>query len=268
MPGLRREEVALLAGVSVNYYTASSAATPASVFRRAFWRRLSVRFQLDEAERAHLFDLARAAGTTAKTRRPPEQEQAEQTYRPSVQHLLDAITGAPALACRTAAWTSWPRTRSRMRSIRRCTSTPSGQVNHAGFVFLNPRAHDFYRDWERATANDTVRRPSFRSRARPARPWPVEPRRRAVDAKRGVPHRLGRAQRPAPPDPVRSMFTTQSSRMFSLTFEMLELRADAGLTLLTYTAEPGSRSEEALNLLASWTATLDQPSRQSADEEG
>jgi hypothetical protein len=39
---------------------------------------------------------------------------------------------------------------------------------------------------------------------------------------------------------------------------MLELRADAGLTLLTYTAEPGSKSEEALNLLASWTATLDQ----------
>jgi MmyB-like transcription regulator ligand binding domain len=44
----------------------------------------------------------------------------------------------------------------------------------------------------------------------------------------------------------------------SLTFEMLELRADPGLTILTYTAEPGSKSEEALDLLASWTATLDQ----------
>jgi hypothetical protein len=39
---------------------------------------------------------------------------------------------------------------------------------------------------------------------------------------------------------------------------MMALRADAGLTILTYTAEPGSKSEEALNLLASWTATLDQ----------
>jgi hypothetical protein len=39
---------------------------------------------------------------------------------------------------------------------------------------------------------------------------------------------------------------------------MMELRADTGLTILTYTAEPGSKSEEALNLLASWTATLDQ----------
>jgi hypothetical protein len=44
----------------------------------------------------------------------------------------------------------------------------------------------------------------------------------------------------------------------SLTFEMMELRADTGLTILTYTAEPGSRSAEALNLLASWTATLDE----------
>ena len=39
---------------------------------------------------------------------------------------------------------------------------------------------------------------------------------------------------------------------------MMELRADAGLTILTYTAEPGSKSDEALNLLASWAATLDQ----------
>jgi hypothetical protein len=44
----------------------------------------------------------------------------------------------------------------------------------------------------------------------------------------------------------------------SLTFEMMELRADPGLTILTYTAEPGSKSEVALNLLGSWAATLDQ----------
>ena len=44
----------------------------------------------------------------------------------------------------------------------------------------------------------------------------------------------------------------------SLTFEMMELTADTGLTILTYVAEPGSRSEEAMNLLGSWAATLDQ----------
>ena len=44
----------------------------------------------------------------------------------------------------------------------------------------------------------------------------------------------------------------------TLTYEMLELAADSGLAVLTYTAEPGSKSAEALDLLASWTATLDE----------
>jgi hypothetical protein len=42
-----------------------------------------------------------------------------------------------------------------------------------------------------------------------------------------------------------------------LTYEALTPKADTGLTMFAYTAEPGSRSEEGLNLLASWTATLD-----------
>ena len=52
----------------------------------------------------------------------------------------------------------------------------------------------------------------------------------------------------------------------SLTFEMMELRGDTGLTILTYTAEPGSKSEDSLNLLASWTATLDQEPANVTDE--
>jgi hypothetical protein len=53
----------------------------------------------------------------------------------------------------------------------------------------------------------------------------------------------------------------------SLTFEMMELRADTGLTMLTYTAEPGSKSEEALNLLGSWAATLEQAETDDAMDE-
>jgi MmyB-like transcription regulator ligand binding domain len=45
----------------------------------------------------------------------------------------------------------------------------------------------------------------------------------------------------------------------TLTYEAMELAANPGLTIAVYTAEPGSRSEEALNLLASWSATPDQP---------
>ena len=92
VPGLRREEVALLAGVSVDYYTRLERGNMSGVSESVL-EALARALQLDEAERAHLFDLARAAGTTLKTRRRPT----KQRVRPSVQHILDAITGAPAL---------------------------------------------------------------------------------------------------------------------------------------------------------------------------
>jgi transcriptional regulator with XRE-family HTH domain len=92
VPGLRREEVALLAGVSVDYYTRLERGNQSGVSESVL-EALARALQLDEAERVHLFDLARAAGTTARTRRRPT----KQRVRPSVQHMLDAITGAPAL---------------------------------------------------------------------------------------------------------------------------------------------------------------------------
>jgi len=52
-----------------------------------------------------------------------------------------------------------------------------------------------------------------------------------------------------------------------LTFEMMELSADPGLSILTYSAEPGTRSEEALGLLASWAATIEQEERTRATDE-
>src|SRR5437868_10946505 len=86
VPGLRREEVALLAGVSVDYYTRLERGNMRGVSESVL-EALVRALQLDEAERVHLFDLARAAGTTARTRRRPT----KQRVRPSVQHLLDAI---------------------------------------------------------------------------------------------------------------------------------------------------------------------------------
>src|SRR5215211_9101217 len=92
VPGLRREEVAVLAGVSVPYYTRLERGNLGGVSEGVL-EALARALQLDEAERAHLFDLARAAGPTARTRRRPT----KQRVRPSVQHMLDAITDAPAL---------------------------------------------------------------------------------------------------------------------------------------------------------------------------
>jgi transcriptional regulator with XRE-family HTH domain len=89
--GLRREEVALLAGVSVDYYTRLERGNLGGV-SEAVLDALAQALQLDEAERGHLFDLARAANTSARPRRRPAQQRA----RPGVQRILDAITDTPA----------------------------------------------------------------------------------------------------------------------------------------------------------------------------
>ena len=105
-------------------------------------------------------------------------------------------------------------------------------VNLARFLFLDPVAGDFYVDWDK-TAND------------------------AVAILRG---QAGRKQLHHP-----------VAGDLELTYEALELPADPGLTMITYTAEPGSTSQEALDFLASWAATLDQlgqPETAQALEEG
>src|SRR5437762_12097896 len=85
VPGLRREEVALLAGVSVDYYTGLERGNAGGVSETAL-EALARALQLDESERAHLFDPARAAQATPRRQR----RAAQQRVRPSVQRVLDA----------------------------------------------------------------------------------------------------------------------------------------------------------------------------------
>ena len=92
VPGLRREEVAVLAGVSVPYYTRLERGNMSGVSESVL-EALARALQLDEAERSHLFDLARAAHPATPTRRP---RPTRQRLRPSVQWILDSMT-APAL---------------------------------------------------------------------------------------------------------------------------------------------------------------------------
>src|ERR1700730_751209 len=89
VPGVRREEVAVLAGVSVPYYTRLERGDMNGVSESVLGA-LAGALQLDDAERAHLLDLARAAHPTP-TR--PRRRQARQDVRPEVQWTLDAITG-------------------------------------------------------------------------------------------------------------------------------------------------------------------------------
>jgi transcriptional regulator with XRE-family HTH domain len=96
VPGLRREEVAVLAGVSVPYYTGLERSDMNGVSDSVL-EALARALQLDEPERAHLFDFARAAQPNASPRRRPS---TKQRVRPAVQHILDAMTTAGQISFR------------------------------------------------------------------------------------------------------------------------------------------------------------------------
>ena len=192
VPGLRREEVAVLAGVSVPYYTRLERGDMSGVSESVL-EALARALQLDDAERAHLFDLARAAQPTAAR---PRRRPAKQRVRPEVQWTLDAITGAAAFVSNERLDILAANQLGRAL-FSELYAAPARPVNTARFVFLDPRAEATFGDWDRV-ATRVRRDPALRRRPRPARPRPLRPRRRARDAERGVPHPLGRAQRPLP----------------------------------------------------------------------
>ena len=248
--GLRREEVAMLAGVSVDYYTRLERGNLAGVSEGVL-ESLADALRLDEAERLHLFDLARAAGPrTARSRRrtPPP------VVRPSVLALLEAITGAPAVVRndRLDILAANPLGRALYAPL---FEDPEGP-NHARFAFLDPRARDFWVDWTRA-ADDTVgilrglagRNPSDRALSGligelSTRSEDFRVRWAAHEVRL---HRTGTKQIHHP-----------LVGRLDLMYDTLPLPADPGLTLLVYTAEAGTPTRDALTLLATWAATADQ----------
>jgi transcriptional regulator with XRE-family HTH domain len=259
VPGLRREEVALLAGVSVDYYTRLERGNLGGV-SEAVLGALAQALQLDDAERGHLFDLARAANTTARPRRRP----AQQRVRPGVQRILDAITDAPA-DVRNGRRDILAANRLGFALYSELFIDPVRPANVARFVFLSPRAREFFVDWEGAATDivanlrteagrnpydrglqDLVGELSTRSEAFRTR-WAAHNVRQ---------HQTGRKQlhHPVVGD-------------LEVTYEVLALPADPGLSLVVYGAEPGSASQDGLKLLASWAATLEQPAAVQAPEE-
>jgi transcriptional regulator with XRE-family HTH domain len=247
VPGLRREEVALLAGVSVDYYTRLERGHLGGVSEEVL-ESLGRALQLDEAERGHLFDLARAANSRPARRARP----VAQRVRPAVQRILDAMTGAPAVVrnARLDYLAANPLGRALFAPVFDSLAQPP---NSARFAFLDPRAADFYDDWDGATndlvailrtqaghhpydkgLSDLVGELSTRSETFRAR-WAAHNVRL---------HRSGtkRLHHPVVGD-------------LDLAYESMDLPADPGLTMHVYNAEPASPSADALNLLASWAAT-------------
>jgi transcriptional regulator with XRE-family HTH domain len=249
VPGLRREEVALLAGVSVDYYTRLERGNLAGVSETVL-EALARALQLDEAERVHLYDLARASQPSAPRRRSSKQK-----VRPSVQWMLDSITGSAAIAenGRLDALATNQLGRAFYSHLFDGSGRP---VNFARFVFLDPRAMEFFSDWERA-AKDV------------AALLRLEAGRNPFD--RDLSDLVGELSTRS--EEFRGHWATHNVRLHTkgekrfdhplvgeleLSYNRIEVAADPGLTIVTYTAEPGSRSEEALRLLASWAATREE----------
>lgn len=249
VPGLRREEVAMLAGVSAEYYARLERGNLSGVSESVL-EALVRALQLDEAERAHLFDLARAANSTPRTRRPTQQR-----IRPGVQRLLDAMTDAAAYV-RNGRLDIVAANRLGRALYSPVFDDPTRPVNLARFRFLNPRAHDFYPDWEES-AHTTVA--LLRTEAGRA---PYD---------RTLQNLIGELATRS--EDFRTLWAAHNVRLhhtgvknfhhpavgdLSLPFEAMPLPADPGLTLTAFSADPGTAAHDALNLLASWAATLQQ----------
>jgi transcriptional regulator with XRE-family HTH domain len=252
VPGLRREEVALLAGVSVDYYTRLERGNVAGVSETVL-EGLVRALQLDDVERAHLFALARAAHTSAPSRR--RRRRVQQRIRPSVQHMLDAMTGVPAFV-RNDRLDILASNHLGRALYSQHFDSPCQPVNSARFVFLDPRATSFYVEWERV-ANDVVA--VLRAEAgRDPYDRDLSDLVGELSTQSETFRTLWAAHNVRKHDTGVKRFHHPVVGDLSVTYEAMELAADPGLTLFVYTAEPGSKSEEALNLLASWTATLEQ----------
>jgi transcriptional regulator with XRE-family HTH domain len=251
VPGLRREEVAVLAGVSIQYYTRLERGDMSGVSESVL-EALARALQLDDAERAHLLDLARAAAHPMPAR--PRRRPAKQGVRPDVQWTLDAISGAAAFISNDRLDILAANALGRAL-YSELYEAPVRPVNTARFVFLDPRADAAFPDWDRV-AGETVA--ILRSAAG------RDPYNRELTDLVGELATQSEAFR-ARWAAHNVRFHTTGTKQFvhpvvgelSLSYNLLALGADPGLTLATYTAEPGSRSEDALRLLGSWAATVD-----------
>ena len=177
--GLRREEVALLAGVSVPYYTRLERGDARGA-TNAVLDAISRALLLDDAERAHLFDLVRAANATAAAQAP---RPARQPVRPELRNMLAAMSGVPAYI-RNGRLDILAGNALARALFAPIFTSPARPVNAARFTFLDPAAAEFYPDWETSPTRTSL--PSRRGRPRPL-DKALRPDRRALRPRRHLP---------------------------------------------------------------------------------
>ena len=245
VPGLRRTEVAQLAGMSIEYYTRLERGNLAGVSEPVL-DSLARALSLDDAEREHLFDLARAASTSARTPR----RTGSRAVRPSIYRILDALT-APAYL-RNRRFDILAANQLCFALYADVLTPESLPLNLARFMFLDRRAEEVYLDWD-AVADDTVA--ALR----------IEAGRNPLDRK--LSDLVGELATRS--DAFRTRWARHNVRHhrtsakqihnpvvgdLTLTGDALELPGE-DLILITYTAPADSPAQEQLGFLTSWTAT-------------
>jgi PAS domain-containing protein len=246
--GLRREEVAMLAGVSVDYYVRMERGSLAGASESVL-EALADALKLDEAERAHLFALARASGARSSRRGST----APASVRPAIQQVLDAMTDAPA----------WVRNGRHdivaMNQLARALyspvlADPRRPANTTRFVYLNPEAaEEFFVDYDRI-ANDAAAMLRLEAGRNPHDKALIElvgelSTRSDLFRQRWASHdvQFHRSGQKRLRHPVVGQL--------DLDFESMELASQPGLLLNVYTAPAGTPTADALKLLASWAAS-------------
>jgi transcriptional regulator with XRE-family HTH domain len=251
VPGLRRGEVAALAGVSIEYYSKLERGALAGV-SASILDAISRALQLDDAARAHLFHLAQAADGTSAILRPRRRAKRAWSPPPTLQWVLDASTQGPAIIRngRMDLLATNPLGRAMHSSLYE--RSDSEAPNFARYTFLDEDSHRFYPDWDTAAdicvsilrteagrdphdkqMHDLVGELSTRS---------DEFRRRWSSHDVRL-HGAGTKQ-----------FHHTAVGDLDLAYESVDMVSEPGLSLTLYAAEPASRTAEALTLLASWAA--------------
>jgi transcriptional regulator with XRE-family HTH domain len=259
--GLRRGEVAALAGVSVEYYAKLERGALGGV-SASILDAIARALKLDDAERAHLFHLAQAADGTGAMLRPARRGRPAWTPHPTLQWALDTITGGPAII-RNGRMDLLATNQLGRAMHASLYERATGVVpNFTRYTFLDEDARRFYPDWD--TAADTC---VAILRAEAGRD-PYDPRMHDL---------VGELSTIS--DDFRRRWSSHDVRLhgagtkrfhhatvgeLDLAYESMDMLSEPGLTLTLYAAEPASRTADALKLLASWTTTAHPPANPQA----
>ncbi|MEU9350715.1 helix-turn-helix transcriptional regulator [Streptomyces griseoloalbus] len=246
VPGLRREEVAQLAGVSVDYYVRLERGRTQGVSETVL-EAVARALQLDDTERAHLFDLTQP--TTARTRR--KRPLAPQRVHPVLYRTLDSLSVPAVVQGRRTDVLAANRLAHALYTD--FEARPRRERNFARFVFLDEAARTLYADWDQV-ASDCLAALRLYAGRHPDDPQLTEligelslhsdTFRRLWADHNVIAHTSGikRLHHPLVGDLI-------------LDFVALAVEGDPDQTLVIYTPEPASPSAEALSILASWTGT-------------